>query len=128
MARIWTIQTYVRARGTDAIEEWGVSAGALATFDAALEYLAQRAPIDWERPEYAPLHGNASGLSEIRFKHGGIQYRPLGFVGPLPLEFTILLGASKKGNVWTPHSAIDTALRRKDEVLADRSTIRPYEF
>jgi hypothetical protein len=41
----------------------------------------------------------------------------IGFFGPNRSEFTILIGSTKKGRVYNPHSAFDTALLRRKEVV-----------
>lgn len=49
-----------------------------------------------------------------------VQQRPLGYVSGNG-EFTILFWAIEKGDKFVPKSACDIALKRKNEVLANRS-------
>jgi hypothetical protein len=129
MARLWIIRTYVHARGTDAVEEWGLAPSAHAVLDTALEFLAVRPREQWLRPEFDALHREGKGLCEIRFKHGNRQYRPLGFFGPGRNEFTIVIGATKKGSRWDPVNAIETAQKRRAEIMRMPDVCsRPYEF
>lgn len=86
--------------------------------DVALEFLAQRPRDEWRRPEFDLLSGKIRVLGEIRLKVDK-QYRILGFFGPRPSEFTMLVGASKKGRTYDPRAALETALARRAEVLAD---------
>jgi hypothetical protein len=86
--------------------------------DVSLEFLAQRTRNEWRRPEFDLLSGKMRAIGEIRFKVDK-QYRILGFFGPNRHEFTMLLGASKKGNVYTPTNALDSALERHSNILKD---------
>lgn len=133
---IWTFMEYVRGSGRGEITEWvkDLEDEPEAEFFDILRRLAVTPRDQWTRPEYSPL---SEGISEIRFKGNKIQYRPLGFFisadgqeGSKVIhirQYVLLLGASKKMKVWTPKDAIDTAKRRKKDVLADRSRIRIYD-
>jgi hypothetical protein len=118
MLAVWTFRCYVSPSGRDAIDDWygRQPAGVQGAFDVALEYLSQRPREEWRRPEFDLLSGKFRDLGEIRFK-ADKQYRILGFFGPRPSEFTLLIGASKKGQNYDPRSALDTALSRRSEVL-----------
>ncbi|HET9803891.1 MAG TPA: type II toxin-antitoxin system RelE/ParE family toxin, partial [Candidatus Acidoferrum sp.] len=111
---------YVSPVGKDMIADWygrqrDEVQGAL---DVALEYLNQRTRNEWRRPEFDLLSGKMKGIGEIRFKVDK-QYRILGFFGPSTSDFTLLIGASKKGKIYDPRNALDTALERRAHVLAD---------
>jgi hypothetical protein len=80
-----------------------------ATMAVALEYLVQRPRNEWRRPEFDLLSGKLREIGEIRFKVDK-QYRILGFFGPSRSDFTLLVGASKKGSNYDPKNALDTAL------------------
>lgn len=95
-----------------------------AALDVALEFLAQRPREGWRRPQFDLLSGKMSGIGEIRFKVDGKQYRVLGFFGPAPSEFTMLVGASKKQKNYNPPDALETAVRRMSEVRSDRRCCR----
>ncbi len=66
-------------------------------------------------------------LGELRFK-ADKQYRILGFFGPARSDFTLLVGASKKGNNYDPRNALQTALERMREVKADGRRCRVCDF
>jgi hypothetical protein len=68
----------------------------------------------WREPHFKWFSG---GVGEIRSDFGNVEYRPLGCNGPAPDQFTILIGAYKKGKVWTPQDARKTAIRRRQELL-----------
>jgi hypothetical protein len=52
------------------------------------------------------------GVGEVRFKVGGVNYRPLGSFVPGRNEFTFTLFATKT-NRFDPRDAIDIAARRR---------------
>lgn len=109
----WNFKTYVSATGRsdvqndiDALDE-----DVREHFLSRLRYLANTPKIDWHEPQAKKLKG-VEDVYEIRFKAGNIQYRPLGWFGPGERDFTILVWAYKKQNVYTPAEAINTAENR----------------
>jgi hypothetical protein len=118
MLRLWTIRFYVSASGRPVVRDWYDDQidDVRAKFDTVLEYLVVRRRNEWGRPEFAPLSGKHSGLGELRFDFGKLEYRPIGCFGPNRSDFTILIGATKKGKNYEPRNALDTALERRDFV------------
>ncbi|MFO1100470.1 MAG: type II toxin-antitoxin system RelE/ParE family toxin [Xanthobacteraceae bacterium] len=100
------------------IDDWiGRQSDAVrAALDVALEFLEQRARDEWRRPAFDLLSGKMAGIGEIRLKVDK-EYRILGFFGPNQSEFTMLIGASKKGRSYDPRDALGTALARRKEIL-----------
>ena len=129
MLRLWTFRFYVSASGRAVVQDWYDDQvdEVQAKFDTVLEYLAQRERHEWNRPEFAPLTGKHSGLGELRFDFGKLEYRPIGCFGPARSDFTILIGATKKGKNYDPRNALDTALERKNVVGEVRRT-NVYDF
>lgn len=129
MLRLWTIRFYVSASGRLHIVNLTVIPilHHTAKFDTVLEYLAQREWHEWGRPEYAPLTGKSAGLGELRFDFGKVEYRPIGCFGPARSDFTILIGATKKGKNYDPRNALDTALERK-RFIGEVGRTNVYEF
>jgi hypothetical protein len=130
MLRLWTLRCYVLPGGRDAIDDWygRQHDDVCAIMDAVLEYLSQRPRNEWRRPEFDQLSGKMRELGEIRFKANRVQYRILGFHGPRRSEFTLLVAAKKKGRVYDPKSALETALSRKAEVEAEGGRARVCDF
>lgn len=130
MLRLWTIRFYQSATGRLVTQEWydGLNDQAQAAFDTILEFLTQREHHEWGRPEYAPLTGKHSGLGELRFDAGKLEYRPIGCFGPGRSVFTVLIGATKKGRQYDPRSALDTALERREVVLKDAGRSHVFDF
>lgn len=129
MLALWTLRCYISASGRDMIDDWysRQSEDVQGAFDVALEYLAQRSRGEWRRPEFDLLSGKMRVLGEIRFRVDK-QYRILGFFGPAQSEFTMLIGASKKGKIYDPHNALETALARRVEILADGRKCRVWDL
>jgi hypothetical protein len=118
MLRLWTFRFYVSASGRAVVQDWYDDQidDVQAKFDTVLEYLSQRKRHEWGRPEFAPLTGKYAGLGEFRFDFGKLEYRPIGCFGPGRSDFTILIGATKKGKQYDPRNALDSALERRDFV------------
>jgi hypothetical protein len=81
----------------------------------------------WGRPEFASLTGKLAGLGELMFDFGKLEYRPIGCFGPARSDFTILIGATKKGKQYDPRSALDSALERKG-VVGEVGRTDVYDF
>jgi hypothetical protein len=83
--------------------------------------------LEWRRPDFDLLSGKMKGVGEIRFKVDK-QYRILGFFGPGRNDFTMLIGASKKGSSYDPQSTLESALDRMAQVKADgrRCCVRDF--
>ncbi len=120
MLALWTIRCYVSPSGRDMFDDWHgrQSDEVQAAVAVALEYLVQRPRKEWRRPAFDLLSGKMRDIGEIRFKVDK-QYRILGFFGPARSDFTLLIGASKKGNNYDPRNAVETALERMKQVKAD---------
>lgn len=126
----WTFRSFVSDDGGSIVDEWYAKQvpDVQAEFDTALEYLRAQPPGRWVRPYTGKLTGECSGLVEIIFKVMNVQYRPLGFYGPLRFEFTILLFAIERGRRFDPPNACATSLGRKTLVLENRERSREWNF
>ena len=94
-----------------------------AEFDSLLITLAAAPRLSWSMPDFKPLGG---GICELRFPASKKAYRPLGYDGPSPNQFTILVGAYKKMRQWTPRDAQRTAAKRRREVATGARKVRKY--
>lgn len=79
----------------------------------------------WKEPHFKWF---SEGIGEIRSDFGKVEYRPLGCNGPEPDQFTLLIGAKKKGSVWTPADAKKTAKKLKKELEQSPDRGRKYEI
>jgi hypothetical protein len=76
---------------------------------AILAYLGgQRS---WRNIPYVRKLTDCGDVHEIIITINNIQYRPLGCYGPGKDEFTLIVGATKKGKVWVPKDAKLTAMK-----------------
>ncbi len=121
MARRWKIRAYVQD-GKDVFRESydGLPPQARAKLHTTLRHLLERERKDWKRPRYSTLQGGAHGLGEIRIEMLGVQYRPIGFFDIKASEYTVVVGATKKGKRWDPSNAEELGQQRKAEILANR--------
>jgi hypothetical protein len=119
---LWRFLDYHSAAGNNLIEEWylDLPVVAQAEFDVILKTLSITA--DWRGLSEFDCLGRY-GLCEIRFKAGKIQYRPAGFFGPGEKCFSIYVGCSKKGRIYTPPDAFDLAIKRKGKVARKEASL-----
>src|ERR1017187_5582518 len=120
---LWRFLDYHSAAGNNLIEEWylDLPEEAQAEFDVTLKTLS--ITEDWRGLSEFDCLGR-EGLCEIRFKAGKIQYRPTGFFGPGAKCFSIYVGCSKKGRIYTPPDAFDLAIKRKGKVARGEAFLR----
>jgi hypothetical protein len=122
----WTIKTYRKESGKNAIEEWlqDLSGSARAAIRNRIIYLEAKPPEDWVRPFFDKLGGH---IHEIRVKDTveKVQYRLLGYFGPGRRVFTLLIGAKEKDKKLEPETRKTAeeryrrALKYKEECLDD---------
>ena len=126
--RTWRFLNYRSEAGNNLIQKWYLDQDARvrADFDITVNNLAGIA--DWrDTHEFKALKGKYSGLGEIRFKTGNVQYRPVGAFGPGAKTFTILVCSRKKGQVYSPPDAFDLALRNLSLIAQGRgSTVEHF--
>ncbi|WP_193370076.1 type II toxin-antitoxin system RelE/ParE family toxin [Pelagibius marinus] len=114
----WTFRTYASRSGRCEVEEWydSLTPKAQAKVLVRLEYLAQQPRSGWQRPHFAPLHGECSGLYEVRCKVEKVEVRLIGNFGPNRQDFTLLLVAEERGGKFRPPSSCSTAQDRWKEL------------
>ncbi|MEW6674189.1 MAG: type II toxin-antitoxin system RelE/ParE family toxin [Thermodesulfobacteriota bacterium] len=124
----WKIKIFLPLSGKDIFDEWIVSQSPEAEERIrGMIRLLSVSPIEmWSRPFFAHMHGHRH-ICEIIVKYNKKQYRPLGCFGPVPQTYTILVGATKKVNTWTPHDALKTAEKRRQLVFNDRRYLGDYK-
>ena len=122
----WTFLDYVDASGSNQIEAWleslpkGARTPVRAKFAAILTIArAQRQLLP---PRFCVLHG-VERMLEIKFIEGRVAYRPLACYGPERGEVTLLAGATERNNQYRPAGVLETANRRRAEVLSDRRRV-----
>jgi len=124
--KIWSFKVFVKLNGRDTFDEWITLLNVEA--QERIRAMIRRLSVmkRWEKPYFALLRGHRD-IGEIRVKANNIQYRPLGCFGPGPHVFTLLVGARKKMNVWSPPSAIKTAEKRQKLIFEDGRYLGEYK-
>jgi hypothetical protein len=66
---------------------------------------------------------------KLRIRSEGVQLRPMLCKGPISndLEYTLLLGATERGDHYQPRNAPELAEENREVVLMDRSRRRLHE-
>lgn len=124
----WTFMEFLTSSGRGVITEWyadDLTLEAQQEFDTILRFLAVTPRVLWTRPQYSPL---TPEISEIRFRANNLQHRPLGFFRSEAKQYIMVVGATKKGRLYTPREALSTAIDRKNRILTRRSLIRTYDY
>jgi hypothetical protein len=118
--RIWTFNEFVSSGDRPTITEWysSLNPAVQAIFDDRLAFLAIHPRTQWQMPEFRILSGREGreGLSEIRWKACGVQWRVLGFFSPGVMDYIMLIGCNHRQNRYDPTDALETAIRRKKSV------------
>jgi hypothetical protein len=125
--RIWTLKGFVTEAGRDDVLDWYLTlpVTARAKFKTTMQNLVDQPRSMWSPPIVKPLTGYP-GIYEIRFRIRRVVYRPLGFFGPGPNEFTFLFPATERGNDFNPPNADEIALKRKNLILSNTERARVY--
>jgi len=120
------------SQGRNTFERWlekeidqGQKKGVETAIKTTLRFLRFARKDLWREPHFKWFAG---GVGEIRSDHGNVEYRPLGCNGPEPDQFTILLGAYKKGKVWSPRDARKTAARLCKDLASPPNRGNKYEI
>ena len=121
---------YLDERGTNPIQDWlndkrEVPVRAKAKIDRILLQLAGTAL--WVRPLASNLDGYP-GIVEIRVRWMNIQYRLLGFRGPVERQFTLLFPALEQGDQFQPLTAPEIATARMKIVQTDGRRVCEHRY
>ena len=90
-----------------------------------MQHLVDQPREAWIPPLVKPLTGYP-GIYEIRFRIRKVVYRPLGFFGPGPNEFTFLIPATERDSKLCPLDAGQIALDRKNATLCNTEHAHVY--
>jgi hypothetical protein len=128
----WRFMSMADAQGRDTFQRWlekeidqGQRKGVETAIKTTLRFLRFTKRENWKVPHFRWF---GSGIGEIRSDFGNVEYRPLGCNGPGPDQFTVLIGAYKKGKVWTPQDARKTAAKIRSDLLNMPSRGNQYEI
>jgi hypothetical protein len=130
--KLWVFREVVSVGGRGLITDWydKIPPTVRAVFDDRLSFLGINERANWQYPEFRALTGaeGKAGLSEIRWKSQGIQWRVIGFFGPGKMEYAMLIGCNHKQGRYTPPDSLTTAVRRKTQVESQERTTRVYQY
>lgn len=125
---MWNVKCYVSSNGKNEVQETYSSGtdNLKAELEVALEYLKVRERQEWQRPHAHKLSkcDKFRDFFEIRFIANRLQQRPIGYFGPQPNDFTILLWATEKGGKLIPASWCQKANRRRQEITDGVATTK----
>jgi hypothetical protein len=123
---VWTFLKFVEASGRRPFTDWvlGLPQGAQAHILARL--LEMEALPRWPE-KWATRYRGYDSLVELRMPWKGVQYRPLGTYSKTQRwAFILLCGAIEKSSI--PRAALDTADRRRKELLKEPGRVCAYEY
>lgn len=118
---------FVTHNGRGVVAQWAdkeIEMEAEIEFHAMLRILAVTPRDLWTRPEYAPFDPE---ISELRFFANNLQHRVFGLFLLDVQQYVMLVGATKKGKIYNPREAVDTARKRRKLIINDRSQLREYK-
>lgn len=122
--KIWKFKIFVNKYNDVVVWIETLPPRARARMDVIIGYL--EAEKDWtQTPYFSPLKIYV-GISELKIKIRGEQYRPLGCRGLGRNEYTILIGAMEKGNRFVPLNAPELAVERRKDLFAGRGNTLDY--
>lgn len=124
----WAIVCFHNERGRDLFcqEYEAKTAAARAKFRATINALRDQPTREgWCRENGFDLlsgkkYRRYHGLGKLRFKTADAAHRPLGFFGPSPGMFTLLVWATERDGAFHPPEVLETALRRMRAVIANQ--------
>jgi hypothetical protein len=122
----WEFLDYFNDREENEFLTWldSIPLQAKAKINARINIL--RGFLVWPE-QYVSSYKGWDDIVELKIVFSGVQYRPLGFYGPLGRwRFTLLVGGKEKGKI--PKRLLGCADERRKIVLADKTRARPHDF
>lgn len=124
---IWIFMERTTPSGRGVISDWykkDIEAEAQDEFDDVLRNLAVTPRDLWIRPPYDTM---TPEFGEIRFFSNRLQHRVFGFFLEGTNQFIMLVGATKKGETYTPRDALKNTPWYKTTVLTNRKLLIKYD-
>ena len=126
----WRLLQYVSPQGRrESIADWrkklpiGRPRSDLDTFLAFMVKLKE-----WEYPYIDSLKsGPYKGLTELRWKSGRVPYRIFGYQTGAS-AYVMLIGCTHNEKRYDPPDAMDTAKRRRNEILKGEASTSEYKL
>jgi hypothetical protein len=128
----WRFMSMADNQDRDTFQRWldkgidqGQRKGVETAIKTTLRFLRFARKLLWREPHFKWF---SSGIGEVRSDYGNVEYRPLGCDGPDSDQFTLLIGAYKKGKIWSPRDARSTAARLRNDLASSPNRGRKYEI
>jgi hypothetical protein len=133
---IWTILCCHNDRDRDLFcgDYDDQTAKARANFRVTINVLRDQPTIEgWCRPNGFDLlsgkkYRRYRGLGKLLFKTPEAQHRPLGFFGPRPGCFTLLVWATERDGEFDPPNVLKTALDRMNRIKENPGLARDCDY
>jgi hypothetical protein len=124
----WRLLQYLSSGGRGAIDDWRKSLPVNPQQADLDTFLKMMVKLDkWEYPHIKPLTGPHAGLTELRWKSGGLQHRIVGYrTGEH--EYLMLVGCTHRGKQYNPSDALNTARRRKQQIEQKEALSNEYKL
>lgn len=125
---MWSYRCYDDGQATTLWQRWyDATPAAQGSHTSVFDILEQQ--VQW-RPPWTKLVGKKKAIVEVRLSGADrIEWRVLGFYGSQRQEFVIVAICNHKGRVYDPPDILDTAIKRRNEILKDPtkaiSCVRP---
>jgi hypothetical protein len=121
MNQVSVIYDYVDINAVNIIKTWfdQLVPKAKAKLNARLNALEQINRTEWSTLGTEVLKGDKDGLIAVRVEYQGVQYRLLGYDGPLRGEFTLLTCGTERNNKYIPLDIGRKSFERKNAVEAN---------
>jgi phage-related protein len=122
---VWSFMEFVEQSGQLPFSRWidGIPKDARANIDARL--LQMEGMPKWTE-KWASSYRGYDKLIELRIPFNRVQYRPLGSYAP-DHTFILLHGAIEK-NGRIPKGDLESADRRRKELVREPYRARPYQY
>jgi hypothetical protein len=127
---MWTLYDYRDKNGRNKFKEWTENRQRNQITELNEKLLQLRLNGTNLSPKLLSESGTKH-IKKMRFSVEGVQMRPLLCEGPTKnkkghynKEFTLLCGATEKGDKFKPTNARSTAVQRRDEVIKNPSSGR----
>jgi hypothetical protein len=124
--RIKPIWCYVSPAGNNKIADWyeGLSVQEQADADEFIKNM--RKTRIWKMPAYRPKLAGHDGIGELRWPSEKKQHRLVGYLKDG--AYFALIGCTHKQQVYDPPDALDTADKRKSDIVEGRARTVPYDL
>lgn len=120
------MECYVSPSGNNKIAEWygRLSAQERADTDEFIKYM--RRTSKWVMPDYLPALNGHPKLGELRWKSCNKQHRLVGF--RKDGTFFAVMGCTHKQQIYAPRDALETADKRRSDILNNTVTTVAYDL